>query len=198
MHLPYSLIYLQTTVPNEPNTPSAIHIRYATSSDNTLLADLGARTFRDTFAADNTPEDMAAYLAASFNPQKQAGEINDPFARFLIAEIDGTPAGYAHLKLGPAPAVVVARKPVEIARIYADTPWIGKGIGARLMGACLAIADREGCDIVWLGVWERNARAIAFYRKWGFEEVGRQTFQLGTDLQTDLIMARTTFIKQTA
>lgn len=169
---------------------TSINIRYATLSDNVLLADLGARTFRDSFATDNTPENMAAYVAKAFDPQIQAKEIGDPFGRFLIAEIDDTVVGYAHLKLGPAPDEVRGRKPVEIARIYADTPWIGKGVGAQLMSACLAIAEREGCDVVWLGVWQRNPRAIVFYRKWGFEQVGTQTFQLGDDLQTDWIMAR--------
>ena len=165
-------------------------IRYATASDNTLLAKVGAETFYDSFAADNTPGNMAAYLAASFSPEKQAQELADPASKFLIAEIEGAVVGYARLKFALAPSAVAGRTPMEIARFYARKAWIGKGIGARLMQACLSEAQRAGCDVVWLDVWERNSHAIAFYRKWGFVEVGTQVFQLGDDPQRDLLMAR--------
>jgi GNAT superfamily N-acetyltransferase len=169
---------------------SRLRIRYATAADNTMLAEVGAETFYGTFAADNTPQNMAAYLAASFSPQKQAQELADPAARFLIAEIDGAVVGYAHLKIAVAPPDVGGRTPMEIARFYVRKAWIGKGFGAQLMKACLAEAQREGCDVAWLGVWEQNANAIAFYHKAGFVEVGTQVFQLGEDLQRDLIMVR--------
>ncbi len=167
-----------------------IQIRVASSVDNHLLAELGARTFFDTFAKDNTPEDMAAYLAASFSPQKQAAEIVDPLTTFLIAEIDGTAVGYARLHSGPAPVEVRGQRPLEIVRLYSDQAWIGRGVGTALMTACLDFAARQGCDTVWLDVWEDNARAIAFYRKWGFEVIGTQPFQLGSELQNDLLMQR--------
>ena len=166
------------------------HIRYATASDNKLLAEVGAETFYDSFAADNTPENIAVYLGTSFSPEKQAQELADPTSRFLIAEVEGAPVGYARVKFGQAPAAVAGQSPMEIERFYARKPWIGKGIGARLMRACLREAEQAGCDVVWLGVWERNPRAIAFYRQWGFVEMGTQVFQLGDDPQRDLLMAR--------
>jgi len=167
-----------------------IRIRHATPADKQLLAEIGAETFYDIFAAENTPEDMAAYLATSFNPGQQANELADPASMFLIAEHDGEPVGDAHLKMGKAPACIKAGKPAEIARFYARRAWIGKGIGSRLMQACLHEAIGAGCDVIWLDVWERNPRAIAFYQRWGFVEVGTQTFLLGFDLQHDLVMAR--------
>ena len=165
-------------------------LRYATAVDNTLLAEMGAQTFADSFAADNTPENMQAYLAASFSPEKQARELADPASRFLIIEQDGQAIGYARLHFGPAPAVIAARQPMEIVRFYARKEWIGMRVGAQLMQACLREAKSAGCDIVWLDVWEQNPRAIAFYRKWGFEQVGAQVFQLGDDMQNDWLMAR--------
>jgi ribosomal protein S18 acetylase RimI-like enzyme len=172
-------------------TPTnAVHIRVATTADNTILAELGARTFFDTFVQDNTSEDMGAYLAASFSPQTQAEELADPLTTFLIAEIDNAVVGYARLRLGTPPSSIIGRQPLEIARLYSAKAWIGHGVGATLMAACLATAARQGCDTIWLGVWEKNTRAIAFYRKWGFETVGTQAFQLGSDLQNDLLMAR--------
>lgn len=169
---------------------SHMAVRTATVADAALLADLGARTFRDTFAADNTEADMAAYLAAAFGSAVQAGEIADPASAFLIAQVDGVTAGYARLRRGHTPACVFGLRPVEIARFYADAPWIGAGIGAVLMTACLAEAAALGCDVIWLDVWERNTRAIAFYAKWGFSVVGEQEFVLGDDVQHDLLMAR--------
>ena len=167
-----------------------INIRYANASDNALLAELGARTFFDTFAADNTPEDMAAYLAASFSPAKQAAELVDPGTVFLIAEIDGVAAGYARLRQGQPPVCITGSQPIEIVRFYSSKEWIGRGVGAVLIQACLDEAEKRGCDTIWLDVWERNLRAIAFYSKWGFVQVGTQTFQLGNDLQHDLLLQR--------
>jgi diamine N-acetyltransferase len=165
-----------------------IFIRYATPLDNALLAELGAETFYDSFAADNTPDNMTAYLAGAFSQEKQAQELADPASRFLIAENDKTVVGYARLNFGPAPDAIRGNKGMEIARLYARKPWIGKGVGALLMKVCLREAAQAGCDVVWLGVWERNLQAIDFYRKWGFMEVGRQMFQLGDDAQQDWIM----------
>jgi len=165
-------------------------IRYGTAADAELLAGLGARTFFDAFAADNTPENMAAYLASSFGPLRQAAELADPATVFLIAELDGAAAGYARLKMGTPPACIGGERPIEIVRFYACKEWIGRGIGPALMQACLDEAGRRSCDVVWLDVWEQNPRAIAFYRKWGFVEVGTQTFQLGDDAQRDLLMQR--------
>jgi GNAT superfamily N-acetyltransferase len=171
-------------------TSSNLTLRYATADDNHLLAELGAKTFYDTFATDNTPENMAAYLAASFSPEKQAAELGEPGSVFLIAEIGAAVVGFARLKEGPAPEGITGEHPIEIVRIYACKEWIGKGVGAVLIQGCLKEAVRRGCDTIWLDVWERNSRALAFYRKWGFVEVGTQIFQLGDDLQHDLLLQR--------
>jgi ribosomal protein S18 acetylase RimI-like enzyme len=164
-------------------------IRRATARDAVLLAELGARTFAETFGPDNTPEDMAAYLGAAFGPEKQAAELADPRTTFFIAEIDGAPAGYAQLRSGGTDGVTGA-KLIEVVRFYALKEWIGRGIGPVLMRACLDEAHRAGFQTIWLGVWERNARAQAFYRKWGFHVIGAHVFQLGSDPQTDLLMER--------
>jgi len=171
-----------------PRAPMSL--RRATPADNRLLAEIGAETFSDSFSADNTPENMAVYLAQAFSPEKQARELADPASRFLIAESGGQVVGYTRLYFGPAPAAVVGHPPMEIARFYARRPFIGQGVGARLMQACLDEAAAENCVVVWLATWERNPRALAFYRRWGFVQVGTATFQLGDDFQHDLILAR--------
>lgn len=167
-----------------------VTIRRASSDDAGLLAELGARTFRDTFAADNSPEDMAAYLASSFNPAQQTAELADTASTFFIAEVGGAAAGYAMLRVGEAEECVEGLKPVELVRLYVSVEWLGRGVGEALMRACVDEARRAGHETLWLGVWERNGRAQAFYRKWNFRAVGRHVFQLGSDAQTDILMER--------
>ncbi len=171
--------------------PASMEVTRATAQDAPLLAELGARTFRDTFAADNSDADMDLYLAASFSPELQARELADEHTLFLIARAGGAPAGYTRLRFGRAPECVPGLRPVELVRFYIDLPWIGRGVGASLMQAALAVASDRGCDCVWLDVWEKNERAMAFYSKWGFSVVGSQPFVLGEDVQSDLLMART-------
>jgi ribosomal protein S18 acetylase RimI-like enzyme len=167
-----------------------IDIRRATAEDSELLTELGERTFRDTFGSANTPEDMASYLSGSFSPSIQAAELNDSSNAFLLAEVESEPVGYARLREGPVPPAVPGSRPLEIVRFYAVEAWIGRGVGSKLMQACLHLAAQKGHDTLWLDVWEQNPRAIAFYKKWGFKVVGNQPFQLGDDLQNDILMAR--------
>jgi GNAT superfamily N-acetyltransferase len=109
---------------------------------------------------------------------------------FLIAEVIGEAVGYARLRSGSAPPDIRGARPLEIVRFYSVQEWIGRGVGAALMQACLELALDKGHDTIWLDVWERNSRAIAFYGKWGFEVVGNQPFQLGQDTQNDFLLAR--------
>lgn len=174
-----------------PSAPALVAVRLADVRDAALLAELGERTFAETFAADNSSEDMAAYLAEAFSPSIQRAEVADPDAAFFVAEVEGRAAGYAKLYARAAPACVPGERQVEIARLYASREWLGRGAGARLMDRCVEEARAAGCEVLWLGVWERNLRAQAFYRKRGFRVVGEQSFRLGSDEQTDLVMALT-------
>ncbi|SRR6266851_1326720 len=172
----------------EPSVPT---IRRAKVSDAMLLAELGVRTFSETFAADNKPEDMTAYLAASFNREQQATELADPLCTFLIAEIDGTAVGYAMLRGGgEALSGVNGENPIELVRFYVSQEWYRRGIGNALMQACLNESRRQDYRTLWLGVWEHNGRAREFYRRWDFRDVGEHIFQLGSDAQNDILMER--------
>lgn len=167
-----------------------IQIRIAGSQDAQLLADLGAKTFYDAFAAYNTPEDMAGYLHGAFSEQKQAEELSAPGSVFLVAESEEEPVGYARLLGGSMETCITGSKPVELVRIYVLQEWKGKKVGGLLMQKCLDEARGRGYDSIWLGVWENNPNAIAFYQKWGFTKVGTHAFLLGRDLQEDWIMQR--------
>lgn len=171
-------------------------IRRATTGDAELLATLGERTFRETFAAENSAADMDAYVAHAYGVAQQRAELSLAEAVFLVAEVEGNAVGYAYVRGAPLPAHITDPAPgqpgpsVEIARFYVDAPWHGRGIAHRLMDAAIAEAAQRGALTIWLGVWERNARGIRFYTKRGFQDIGSQPFALGSDLQRDRVMAR--------
>jgi diamine N-acetyltransferase len=123
-------------------------IRIATNEDADLLAEFGRQTYFDTFSAQNTPETMTLYLTDAFTPQKQAAELADPATIFLLAEEDGNPVGYARLKTGPAPDCVMGQHPMEIIRFYSIKEYIGHGLGAFMMTACLDEASKRECDVI--------------------------------------------------
>ena len=165
-------------------------IRQAVPSDASALAVLAERTFRDTFEAMNSAEDMAMHCSLTYGEAQQSAEISYPAMITLVCEEDGQLIAFAQMRWEHAPACIVARNPGEIQRLYVDHPWHGKGIAQALMAACLREMETRACDVIWLGVWERNWRAQAFYRKFGFIEVGDHVFMLGSDAQRDLILVR--------
>lgn len=170
-------------------------VRRATIADAAPLSELGATTFRDTFAADNTPEDIARYLAETFTPEQQATELADPASIVLVAEHraladDVELVGYVHLVAGVPPAAVQGPRPLELKRLYVARAWHGQGVAQSLMDAAVDAARAQGAGTLWLGVWERNPRAVAFYAKYGFTRVGEHTFMLGADAQIDWLLAR--------
>jgi ribosomal protein S18 acetylase RimI-like enzyme len=165
-------------------------IRRAKGDDARLLAELGGRTFSETFASDNSDADMVDYLSAAFSETKQATELADPGCTFHIAETNGVAVGYALLRSGSVPDSITNDQPIELVRLYVSREHLGFGVGAGLMRTCINEVIQLGYRTLWLGVWEHNHRAQAFYRKWDFREVGTHIFQLGGDAQTDLLMER--------
>jgi ribosomal protein S18 acetylase RimI-like enzyme len=166
-------------------------IRPADAADAAALSELAERTFRDTFAAMNTAEDMDLHCRRSFSPAIQAAEIADPAILTLVADAQGVLVAFAQLYVRGAPPAGVAMAPAaELRRIYVDAPLHGSGLARRLLDRVVAAAVERGAKVLWLGVWERNPRAIRFYRRAGFSEAGEHVFTVGTDPQRDLVMAR--------
>jgi GNAT superfamily N-acetyltransferase len=168
-------------------------IRAASLEDACSLSRFAAEVFRETFAEQNEPGDLEAYLADSFTAERQAQEITDPHGVVLLAEIAEDSAapdlvGYAHLVPGAAPPAVTGPAPFELRRLYVAPRWHGRGVARALMDAAIRAARDRGARTLWLGVWERNPRAINFYLKYGFRRVGEQTFVLGDDHQTDWVL----------
>jgi diamine N-acetyltransferase len=165
-------------------------IRKANRSDAASLSRLAESTFRETFSSANTPQDMDLHCRGSYSEELQAGEISNRNMVTLLAELRQDLAGFAQLHWSEAPSFVQGTSPGEIQRLYVASNWHGKGVAQALMAACLDEMKARGSDVVWLGVWERNPRAIAFYKKFGFIECGEHVFHLGHDPQIDIVMTR--------
>lgn len=181
---------------------NSFRVRRAGAADADLLADIGARTFRDTYAGNNDPELLVRHIAQSFTPRRLAAELDDSRSTFLLAYDDAwstdRPLGYVQLVSGPANPCVTGPRPLELARIYVERSVIGVGYGAALLRAAFDTARQGGFDTVWLGVWERNDRARRFYEHWGFRAVGSQLFAFGGEMQTDIVMERPVHMPEAA
>jgi ribosomal protein S18 acetylase RimI-like enzyme len=169
----------------------ALLIRPGRDEDASALAVFAERSFRDAFGTQNHPADLDLYLTKAYGERQQSAELRDPQVTTLVAEIDRQLAGFAQLRTGRPPDYVRGSNPIELWRFYVGRPWHGLGVAQGLMRAALDAARAQGADTLWLGVWEHNPRAQAFYRKCGFVDVGQQGFLLGTDTQTDRVMAHT-------
>ena len=167
---------------------AGLTIRCGTVADAPALAAFAARTFAETFGPHNRPEDLRAHLDASYGIEQQSRELADPATITLLAEVDGSLVAYAQLRRKTTPPSVTQLQPIELHRFYVDGPAHGQGVAQRLMTAVREEALARGAKHLWLGVWERNPRAIAFYEKCGFVEVGTHDFFVGSDRQRDRIL----------
>lgn len=165
-----------------------VTIRTADVGDAGALADLGRQTFHETFAAHNKPEDMDAYMREAFTIDRLAAELREPGAVYLVAETTSKIIGFAKVAPTDPPACVTGPSPLRLIKLYVSANAIGSGIGATLMRSSIDWAKNSGHETLWLGVWEHNHRAKNFYERWGFVPVGTESFLLGTDNQTDVLM----------
>jgi ribosomal protein S18 acetylase RimI-like enzyme len=166
-----------------------VTIRRAAPDDAGALARLAERTFRDTFGSANDPADMDLHCAKNFGAEMQLREIEDPNLVTILGEEDGELVAFAQVRLHSPIECLSAKRPSELCRLYVTKRWHGLGIAHELMREVLASVRLAASDRIWLGVWERNDRAQAFYRKFGFEVAGDRAFQFGRDVQRDLVMA---------
>ena len=167
--------------------PPGLHIRRAVPADEPFLTDLAARTFRDAFGRDNSPDDLELHVRTHYTSELMAAELTNPDWITLVADVNGIAAGYAQL-LTRDPPTPIGPGGLMLHRFYLEQAWIGKGVSQPLMAAVRSAALERRASFLWLTVWERNPRAIAFYRKCGFTSAGLTTFCVGNDAQTDLVM----------
>lgn len=164
-----------------------VTVRYASISDAELIADMSRQTFYETFASQNSGADMDMFMNETFTRDALMKEVGADGNIFFLAFDGELPVGYARMREGDD---VAGQPAIEVARIYAVQSSIGRGVGRSLMQKCIDVAVEMRKEIIWLGVWEKNHRAIEFYQKWGFEKFGTHVFMLGNDAQTDWLMKK--------
>ena len=165
-----------------------INIVKATTADVDQLQKIARQTFYETFAAQNTEENMAQYLAEGFSIEKLTAELNDPNSVFYFALFQQKTIGYLKLNFGPSQTELHDRQSLEIERLYVSKEFHGKKVGQLLYHKAIEIAQQKNVSFIWLGVWEENLRAISFYQKNGFVAFDKHIFRLGDDEQTDILM----------
>jgi ribosomal protein S18 acetylase RimI-like enzyme len=170
--------------------PPSTRVRVATPRDAGPLAAFAARTFREAYEPQMPWDDVKAYVESAYNQARQAAELADAGIVTLLAEVDASLAGYAQLRNGHTPSCVEARQAIELWRFYVDARWQGRGVAQVLMSSAEDTARSRDADVLWLGVWEHNARAKAFYAKCGYLKIGTHPFTLGREKQTDLVLVR--------
>jgi ribosomal protein S18 acetylase RimI-like enzyme len=168
-------------------------IRRCNHSDLEQLREIGIKIFQDTFGAQSSAEDMKEYLETAFHPSKLEKELENKLSEFYFLYFGNECAGYLKINTGDAQSEDMGDETLEIERLYISAEYQGKGLGKFLINEAIKFAQEKGKRKVWLGVWENNEKAIAFYKKSGFVLTGEHTFYVGSDAQTDLIMTKVLF-----
>ena len=168
-----------------------IQLRKAENKDLISLQKIGKLTFSETFASDNSEENLRSYLQTAFSKEKIKAELSDENAEFYFAEFKNQIIGYLKVNYGDSQTEIKSENALEIERIYVLKEFHGKKVGQLLYEKAIELAKGINADFVWLGVWEQNPRAIRFYEKNGFTAFGKHIFKLGNDEQTDILMKLT-------
>ncbi len=167
-----------------------LHIKKATKKHLPDLQQISRQTFFETFRDTNTSENLEKYLETNFNAQKLSAEIDTLGSQFFLAYGGDEVVGYLKINTGDAQTEFQKNDEFEVERIYVIKAYWGKEVGQTLLDHALRIALKRNFRLVWLGVWEKNYRAIRFYEKNGFVAFDQHYFRVGDDLQTDLLMQK--------
>lgn len=168
-----------------------VSIKKCTLDDIQILQAISIETFNDTFKEQNSPENMKAYLEKAFNVTQLEEELFNFSYQFFFVYFHDDIAGYLKINIDDAQSEEMGNDSLEIERIYIRNNFQKHGIGKYLINKALEIARENKKKKIWLGVWEKNENAIAFYRKMGFAQTGAHSFYMGDEEQIDFIMEKT-------
>lgn len=168
-----------------------ITIRKCNHEDLPILQKVSIETFVETFKEQNSPENFNKYLERAFNLKQLEKELSNEFSQFFFITYNNEIAGYLKVNTGDAQSEKMGDEYLEIERIYVKRNFQKLGLGKHLLNKAIEIAKAENKMKVWLGVWEKNDNAIAFYKKMGFVRTGEHSFYMGEEEQVDYIMTKT-------
>jgi diamine N-acetyltransferase len=168
-----------------------INIKKCALDDSRKLQEVSYETFNETFKHQNSPENMNAYLERAFNLNQLEKELSNISSQFFFAYFNNEVAGYLKVNTNDAQSEEMGDESLEIERIYIRSKFQKHGLGKYLINIAMEIAVKENKRKIWLGVWEKNENAIAFYKKMGFVQTGAHSFYMGDEEQIDFIMTKT-------
>ena len=169
----------------------SIEIKKVKHKDLELLREISIETFTDTFAAQNSAENMKNYLERAYNHKQLESELANNFSQFYFVYLDNELAGYLKVNINEAQSEKMPEDTMEVERIYIRTNFQRKGLGKYLINKAIEIATTLNKKSIWLGVWEKNNNALTFYKKMGFVQNGAHSFYMGDEEQIDVIMTKT-------
>jgi ribosomal protein S18 acetylase RimI-like enzyme len=168
-----------------------INVKKCTNEEIRILQEISHETFHETFKHQNSPENMKAYLERAFNVKQLEKELSTLSSHFFIVYVNQEVAGYLKVNTNNAQSEPMGEDSLEIERVYIKKKFQKHGLGQYLLNKAMEIAVESNKKKIWLGVWEKNENAIAFYRKMGFVQTGAHSFYMGDEEQTDFIMTKT-------
>lgn len=169
----------------------SIQLKKCSLNDITELREISIETFNATFKDQNSPENMKAYLENAFRSEQLKKELSNPSSQFYFIYYHNDLAGYVKVNMNEAQSEKMGEDSLEIERIYIRKSHQKHGLGKYLLNEAVKIATAHNKKNIWLGVWEKNENAIAFYQKMGFVQTGEHSFYMGDDKQVDFIMTKT-------
>ncbi|MCR6111417.1 GNAT family N-acetyltransferase [Bacillus sp. A301a_S52] len=167
-----------------------VKIKKCNLDDLRLLQEISTETFYDTFKDQNSPENMKAYLERAFNLKQLEKELFNISSVFFFAYVNNEVTGYLKVNTNDAQSEDMGEEALEIERIYVKNSFHNRGIGNYLLKKTMEIALARNKKKIWLGVWEKNKNAIAFYKRKGFVQIGTHSFYMGNEEQMDFIMTK--------
>lgn len=168
-----------------------MNIKLCTLADLSQLQEISYETFNETFKRQNSPENMKAYLERAFNLKQLEKELSNPSSKFFFVYFNNELAGYLKVNTSDAQSEEMGDESLEIERIYILNKFQKHGLGKYLLNKAMEMAAERNKKKIWLGVWEKNENAIAFYKKMGFVQIGAHSFYMGDEEQIDFIMTKT-------
>ncbi len=169
---------------------SAVEISLIQPNEILELQEISNKTFIEAFSNQNSQENMRKYLDENLSIQRLTNELMNSESSFYFARMDEKIIGYLKVNFGKAQTDFKEDDSIEIERVYVLSEFQGKNVGQNLLNKAIEICGEKNAQFLWLGVWEKNYKAIRFYQKNGFVEFGNHPFILGDDIQTDILMKR--------
>jgi diamine N-acetyltransferase len=167
-----------------------IKLKQCNLGDLHRIQDISYETFNETFKDQNSPENMNAYLEKAFNLDQLEKELSTISSQFFFVYFHDEVAGYLKVNINDAQTEKMGSDSLEIERIYIKNKFQKHGLGKVLLNKAIEVAEERNKNKIWLGVWEKNENAIAFYKKMGFVQTGAHAFYMGDEKQTDFIMTK--------